>query len=233
VSHLDSGEVFRETAPTLGPLRHLASYNIDWQQRSVSARIVGMAYSRAIYRQAEGCIVLVGLAPKPPAILDAPDAGPAIITNALPGAGVVKPINSALGLAIDEQFEEPQNTASLDEGGRCRQGRADSRGALCKWDRTADPASRVVYVEVAHQRAPWYPRPAGAVVARSPGECSGVVRPKRPMARGSYGQYVLISPSQRLTIVRLGTAYTRAGDLGAMERLTANVVRALSPTTHN
>jgi CubicO group peptidase (beta-lactamase class C family) len=53
------------------------------------------------------------------------------------------------------------------------------------------------------------------------------------MARGSYGQYVLVSPSQRLIIVRLGNAYTRAGDLRAMERLTANVVRALSPSTRN
>jgi CubicO group peptidase (beta-lactamase class C family) len=53
------------------------------------------------------------------------------------------------------------------------------------------------------------------------------------MARGSYGQYVLVSPSQRLIIVRLGNAYTRAGDLRAMERLTANVVRALSPSTRD
>ncbi len=109
VSHLDASEEFRETAPTLGPLRHLASYNIDWQKRSVSAHIAGIAYSHALYRQAEGCIVLVGLAPKPPAVIDAPNAWPTIIGNALPGVGIVKPINSALSLAIDEQFEEPQN----------------------------------------------------------------------------------------------------------------------------
>jgi CubicO group peptidase (beta-lactamase class C family) len=44
------------------------------------------------------------------------------------------------------------------------------------------------------------------------------------MARGSYGQYLLICPSQHLVIVKLGTAYTRMSDLQAMERLTADVV---------
>ena len=75
-------------------------YVIDLQQSRVSAHISGIAYSHALYRQAEGCIVLVGLAPKPPAVIDAPNAGPTIIGNALPGAGIVKPINSALSLAI-------------------------------------------------------------------------------------------------------------------------------------
>jgi CubicO group peptidase (beta-lactamase class C family) len=53
------------------------------------------------------------------------------------------------------------------------------------------------------------------------------------MARGSYGQYLLICPSQHLVIVKLGTAYTRMSDLQAMERLTADVVGALSPARPN
>jgi CubicO group peptidase (beta-lactamase class C family) len=423
VSHLDASEGFRETAPTLGPLRRLASYNIDWQQSSVSAHIAGMAYSHALYRQAEGCIVLVGLAPKPPAVIDAPNAGTTIISNAVAGAGVVKPVNSALGLAIDEQFEEPQNpphrwtravvvvkdgqivgeryangigpetpllgwsmsksvvnallgilvregrlsleapanvqewaepkdprhSITVDQLMRMKSGTnfgesleagflsgfdptkrmlfatSDMAADAAEAKLTAPPGTRWTYsdgsylilsrilrdmvggnaqsvlnfahlelfdrlgmekpviefdatgtpvgssyifatardwarlgqlyaqdgVVGGHRILPdgWvdyssrltpgsedYGYGAGFWTNRGSSDAAQQrVTAGMPsdsfMARGSYGQYVLISPSQRLIIVRLGTAYTQAGDLRAMERLTANVVRALPPST--
>jgi CubicO group peptidase (beta-lactamase class C family) len=426
VSHLDANEEFRETAPTLGPLRHLASYNIDWEQSSVSAHIAGIAYSHALYRQAEGCIVLVGLAPKPPAVIDSPNVGPTIIANAFPpGAGIVKPVNAALGLAIDEQFEEPQNpphrwtrAVVVVKGGQIvgeryangvgpqtpllgwsmsksvinallgilvGQGRLspEAPANVAEWADPKDPRHSITVDQLMRMTSgtnfgdsleagflsgfdptkrmlfatsDMAAYAAEAKLAAAPGmrwtysdgsylilsrilrdtvggdaqsvlnfahhelfdrlgmEKSviefdatgtpvgssyifatardwarlgelyaedGVVGTQRIlpegwvdysarltpgsedygygagfwtnrgssdaaqervaggmpsdsfMARGSYGQYVLISPSQRLVIVRLGTSYTRFGDLRAMERLTTNVVRALSPTTHN
>ena len=49
------------------------------------------------------------------------------------------------------------------------------------------------------------------------------------MARGSQGQYVVVIPSAKLVIVRLGMAYTPRGDMETMERLVADVVAAVRP----
>jgi CubicO group peptidase (beta-lactamase class C family) len=47
------------------------------------------------------------------------------------------------------------------------------------------------------------------------------------MARGSQGQYIVVIPSSKLVIVRLGIAYTPMGDIAAMERLVDDAVAAL------
>jgi len=44
------------------------------------------------------------------------------------------------------------------------------------------------------------------------------------MARGSWGQSIVIVPSARLVIVRLGYAYTDRNDIAALERLVADAV---------
>jgi CubicO group peptidase (beta-lactamase class C family) len=46
-------------------------------------------------------------------------------------------------------------------------------------------------------------------------------------ARGSYGQAVIVIPSQDLVIVRMGYAFTDRGDIAALERLTRESIAAL------
>lgn len=46
-------------------------------------------------------------------------------------------------------------------------------------------------------------------------------------ARGSYGQVVIVVPSEDLVIVRMGYAYTDRGDIAALERLTREAIAAL------
>ena len=56
-------------------------------------------------------------------------------------------------------------------------------------------------------------------------------RPHMPadsfMARGSHGKFTIVIPSERLVIVRLGDAYTWAGDVKAADRLVAEVLAAV------
>jgi CubicO group peptidase (beta-lactamase class C family) len=52
------------------------------------------------------------------------------------------------------------------------------------------------------------------------------------MARGTQGQYIVIAPSAKLVVVRLGFAATPLGDIAAVERLVGDAVAALAPAQH-
>ena len=47
------------------------------------------------------------------------------------------------------------------------------------------------------------------------------------MARGAYGQYVIVVPSQRLVVARFGTAFTPRDDMDIVARLVTDVIDTL------
>ena len=50
------------------------------------------------------------------------------------------------------------------------------------------------------------------------------------MARGAYGQYVIVVPSQRLVVARFGSAFTPRDDMDVVARLVADVIAAIPPS---
>ena len=50
------------------------------------------------------------------------------------------------------------------------------------------------------------------------------------MARGAYGQYVIVVPSQRLVVARFGSAFTPRDDMDVVARLVADVIAAMPPS---
>ena len=50
------------------------------------------------------------------------------------------------------------------------------------------------------------------------------------MARGAFGQYVIVIPSKRLVVARFGMAFTARDDMDTVARLVADVIAALPPS---
>lgn len=53
------------------------------------------------------------------------------------------------------------------------------------------------------------------------------------MARGAFGQYVIVIPSKRLVVARFGMAFTPRDDMDTVARLVADVISALPPSAAN
>ena len=70
----------------------------------------------------------------------------------------------------------------------------------------------------------WTNRGEGAGAQRRVG---GGMPPDSFMARGNFGQYVVIIPSKHLVIARFGNSQTFGGDIYGMNRLVADVVAAV------
>jgi CubicO group peptidase (beta-lactamase class C family) len=104
VAGLDSDSYYREAiAPSLGAFKNLVSYHIDRDKREVTATLAGGFESRAVYRGAEGCLVVQGAVRKP---AEAPPAAPAVLPS-IAGPDIVAPTDAALVAALDRAFAEP------------------------------------------------------------------------------------------------------------------------------
>jgi hypothetical protein len=104
VAGLDPKAYYAEAlAPDLAGFGALTRYRIDRQKREVTASLAGGYTSRAVYRGAEGCLVVQG--PVAP-----PAAAPPPASAALPpiaGSEVAPPQSPALAAALDRAFAEP------------------------------------------------------------------------------------------------------------------------------
>jgi len=115
VAGLDPESYYREAiAPSLGIFNRMARYRIDFDKREVTATLAGGFVSRAVYRGAEGCLVVQGAVREPAA---SPLPASAVVPS-IAGPEVVAPTDPALIAAVDGAFAEPG------VGGQLRQSRA-------------------------------------------------------------------------------------------------------------
>jgi Beta-lactamase len=104
VAGFDPDSYYREAiAPSLGAFKSLVSYHIDPDKREVTATLAGGFKSRAVYRGAEGCLVVQGPVREPAGL---PPALPAVLPS-IAGPHVVVPTDAALAVALDRAFSEP------------------------------------------------------------------------------------------------------------------------------
>ncbi len=100
----DPETYYREALkPDLSFLEPLARHHVDRAKGEVTASVAGLQ-SRAVYRGAEGCLVVQG--PVKPPMVALPAPGPALLPP-IAGPQVVAPINPALAAAVDRVFVEP------------------------------------------------------------------------------------------------------------------------------
>ncbi len=104
VAGLDPDAYYREAlAPDLAMFAPLVSHHVDRARGEVTASLAGGFESRAVYRGAEGCLVVQGPV-RPPAV--PPPPAPAILPP-IAGPQVVTPTDPALVAALDHEFAAP------------------------------------------------------------------------------------------------------------------------------
>ncbi|HJT71705.1 MAG TPA: serine hydrolase [Terriglobales bacterium] len=105
VAGLDPDNYYRESlVPSLGMFHSMVSYRINRDKREVTATFAHGFKSRAVYRGAEGCLVLQGAMPAPAG--PRPEAAPAVLPP-IAGRDMVAPTDPVLVAALDRAFAEP------------------------------------------------------------------------------------------------------------------------------
>jgi CubicO group peptidase (beta-lactamase class C family) len=113
ISGLPPAQVYAETVattPFYGLIDWLVRYHVDPIKREVSTTVAGGFFSRAVYRDGLGCILVHGAAPPDAPLRKDRLAGAALAPPSLPeiaGPDVVTPADPALEAAIDRAFAEP------------------------------------------------------------------------------------------------------------------------------
>ena len=92
--------------PMGGPLGFLLRQEVDAQGRQVTARLAGMAESRAVYRGTLGCLVARDPVPAAERI-DLPAPAPALLPE-IAGPATVEPTHPVVRAAFDRAFSETQ-----------------------------------------------------------------------------------------------------------------------------
>lgn len=112
VAGADPDAYYRQVlGPDLAGFGALVRHHIDRDKGEVTASLAGGFRSRAVYRGAEGCLVVQGPV-RPPAAASAP-TGPALLP-AIAGPGVVTPTDPALVAALDRAFAaDPKGPANI------------------------------------------------------------------------------------------------------------------------
>jgi CubicO group peptidase (beta-lactamase class C family) len=106
ISKVEPETFYREAiAPTVAPLGFLLSHQVDRAHAEVTASFAGLAERRAVYRGAEGCLVLRDPPPPPPATVAAEQPGPSLLPP-IAGPPAVEPADPALKAALDRAFAE-------------------------------------------------------------------------------------------------------------------------------
>ncbi|HEY2070665.1 MAG TPA: serine hydrolase [Rhizomicrobium sp.] len=104
VAGLDPDAYYREAlAPDLSMFQPLVRYDIDRDRKSVTATLAGGFESRAVYRGAEGCLVVQGDVHAPATM---PPSAPSLLPP-IAGPDVVTPTDPALIAALDHAFANP------------------------------------------------------------------------------------------------------------------------------
>jgi CubicO group peptidase (beta-lactamase class C family) len=105
VAGLDPASYYREyIAPNLSVLEPLVHYRLDHRRKEVTANFAGIFRSRAVYRGAEGCLVVQGPVKAPAA---APPVAADSLLPPLAGPDVVTPTDPALLAALEHEFANP------------------------------------------------------------------------------------------------------------------------------
>lgn len=108
VSGLDPEDFYREAIePMLSPAGLLFSHTVDREHAQVTARVAGVAESRAVYRGGLGCVLVPGALPAP---VQTPSANPAApLLPAMAPREVVETADPLLKSAIERAFAEPDS----------------------------------------------------------------------------------------------------------------------------
>ncbi len=107
VSRLDPEAFYAEAIrPTGGPMSFLISHRVDRERGEVTARFAGLIESRAVYRGAEGCLLVKDPLPAPERIDHKPAA--TALLPAIAGPAPVEPKDPAIKAALDRAFAETE-----------------------------------------------------------------------------------------------------------------------------
>ena len=107
VSKLDP-EAFHAEAirPTGGPVAFLISHKVDKERGEVTSRFAGLAESRAVYRGAEGCLVVQGAPPAEP-VAPSRSAARSLLPE-IAGPEPVEATDPAVKASLDRAFRETE-----------------------------------------------------------------------------------------------------------------------------